>query len=272
MSTIWLLHAESVAGYQHQLRGQICQDSRYYTNSYDGLYVISVADGHGSVRSVNSHIGAKEAARRSVAMALDFAKSVKDEPLVHVERLAREELTRSIVQRWIKSVRQHAKKTAIDDLPLPKLLMKYGTTLLSVLVTPSYLLYLQLGDGDILCVASDGSVRRPFPKNPDFIAEETYSLCMVDQRTGQPNAWMYTDVRVEPLQEPPALILLATDGYANSFKTDQDFLKVGSDMLEMIRRDGWQYVKNRLNGWLAETSQLGSGDDITVGLIYQHNA
>jgi hypothetical protein len=83
---------------------------------------------------------------------------------------------------------------------------------------------------------------------------------------------MYTDVRVEPLQEPPALILLATDGYANSFRTDQDFLKVGSDMLEMIRRDGWQYVKNRLNGWLAEASQLGSGDDITVGLMYQHNA
>jgi hypothetical protein len=37
------------------------------------------------------------------------------------------------------------------------------------------------------------------------------------------------------VETPPALILLATDGYANSFPDEAGFLKVGSDLLGMIR-------------------------------------
>lgn len=270
---VWLLHAESVIGYQHQQHGQTCQDSSCYSNNEEnGLYALSVADGHGSVRSVNSRIGSAEATRRSIARLLAFGQDSLGEPPARVEKLAKDVLARNIVQHWVKGIQQRTKRTQEAELPLPSLLMRYGTTLLAVLVTPDYVLYLQLGDGDILCVASDGTVRRPIPKNPAFIADETYSLCMVDRRTGQPNAWMYADVRVEPLQEPPALILLATDGYANSFQTDQDFLKVGTDILAMIRQDGWTSVKARLGNWLAETSRLGSGDDITVGLMYLHGA
>jgi len=32
--------------------------------------------------------------------------------------------------------------------------------------------------------------------------------------------------------------LLSTDGYANSFRSDEDFLKIGHDYLEIIREQG----------------------------------
>ena len=44
-----------------------------------------------------------------------------------------------------------------DDDPM----RAYGATLLAALITPNYLLLLQLGDGDILIVDSAGRVARP---------------------------------------------------------------------------------------------------------------
>ena len=65
----------------------------------------------------------------------------------------------------------------------------------------------------------------------------------------------------------PELILLATDGYANSFREDAGFLKVGSDLLGIIRTDGLDKVNENLETWLTETSKAGSGDDITLGIL-----
>ena len=65
---------------------------------------------------------------------------------------------------------------------------------------------------------------------------------------------------------PPALILLSTDGYSNSFQDEAGFLKVGSDLLHMIRTTagGLDMVKEHLVAWLTESTYAGSGDDITV--------
>jgi hypothetical protein len=64
-----------------------------------------------------------------------------------------------------------------------------------------------------------------------------------------------------------ALVILSTDGYANSFEKEGDFLKAGTDYLHLIRTKGIEHVNERLEQWLLETSQKGSGDDITVGIV-----
>jgi hypothetical protein len=66
---------------------------------------------------------------------------------------------------------------------------------------------------------------------------------------------------------PPALILLATDGYANSFVNEEAFLQVATDIWEIIRDEGLATVTENLEGWLERASQEGSGDDITLGLL-----
>src|SRR2546421_356438 len=65
---------------------------------------------------------------------------------------------------------------------------------------------------------------------------------------------------------------VSTDGYANSFRHEKDFLAVGSDLLAMIREEGLDEVASQLEGWLNDASEHGSGDDITLGLLCRANA
>jgi hypothetical protein len=155
-----------------------------------------------------------------------------------------------------------AARTTVETKPL----LAYGATLLVVLVTHAFILYVQLGDGDILTVTETGEVSRPLARDEQLFANETTSLCAA-------NAWRDLRIGFQALVGmPPALILLSTDGYANSFRDDAGFLKVGADLLEMIRAEGLDQVNENLAGWLTEASQTGSGDDITLAVISQTDA
>jgi hypothetical protein len=65
----------------------------------------------------------------------------------------------------------------------------------------------------------------------------------------------------------PSLVLLSTDGYANSFRSDEDFLKIGQDYLEIIREQGIASLAEELPAILTEATQQGSGDDITLAIL-----
>jgi hypothetical protein len=69
----------------------------------------------------------------------------------------------------------------------------------------------------------------------------------------------------------PALILVSTDGYANSFGSEADFRKVGSDLLDLLRNDGLDKVNANLDAWL-EASRSGSGDDVTLGCLFRRDS
>ena len=43
------------------------------------------------------------------------------------------------------------------------------------------------------------------------------------------------------------------------------------DLWEMICGEGLETVQSNLKNWLNETSWQGSGDDITVGILYRGN-
>ena len=66
--------------------------------------------------------------------------------------------------------------------------------------------------------------------------------------------------------------MLSTDGYANCFGDDEGFFKVGADFLSYLRAEGSGFVGEKLEEWLRQSSQDGSGDDITVGLAARANA
>ncbi len=139
----------------------------------------------------------------------------------------------------------------------------YGATLLSVLVTPAYALTLQLGDGDILTVTDEGKVQRTLPRDERLFAEETTSL-------GMPDAWKEFQLCFQVLSRHyPALFLLSTDGYINCFPSDNDFYQVGRDILRMIKLKGIESIRNNLSTWLTEATNLGSGDDATLGIIFR---
>ena len=141
----------------------------------------------------------------------------------------------------------------------------YGATLIAVLLTQEFHLYVQLGDGDILTVAADGRVSRPpLAEDARLLANETTSLCMRD-------AWSSVRLYFQPLVcARSSLILLATDGYANSFVDADAFVQVGADLLDAVCSQGVPAIAAQLPAWLADTSFSGSGDDITVAMAFRH--
>jgi hypothetical protein len=238
--------------------------------------VLAVSDGHGSARYSRSHIGARLAVETATQVISNFLANqlpVKNASLT--KRTAEDWLPKAVARAWHDAVAEHqqsdpiappevdalAGKNTADRHSTADSSLAYGATIIAAAVTQSFVLYLQLGDGEILTVSEQGEVSQPLPRDDRLFANETTSLCAED-------AWR--DFRVSyrsNSDQPPALILLATDGYPNSFRHQSGFLKVGSDILEMIRQDGLDQVKNSLDQWLSDSTQAGSGDDVTLGIL-----
>jgi len=267
----WHMLYASVRGAAHRRNGLPNQDAVRISRTGPGL-VLALADGHGSATSFRSQQGA----RLAVAVALQVAARWPELPTAsHHKRRAEDDWPKELVRGWQAVVDARLGRrpfTAAEMNPLepsarqrlernPRL--AWGSTLLSVILTPSSILYLQLGDGDLLVVDDNGQVNRPLPADPRLLGNETTSLCA-------PEAWREARVYCQTLvAAPPALILAATDGYANAFRDDAGFRQVASDLWVMLRDEGQAAVQAQLAGWLNETSAQGSGDDISVGILWR---
>ena len=283
----WRVVGRSVQGASHARGGIPNQDAiQWFPDSGVGPpLILSLSDGHGSPRNFRSDIGAQFAVEAATNLMRELLLAGEPDPsssltasLSTIKRTAEERLPGEVVRRWRAAVAQHLENQPITSEELETLEKRrdakarraiekdrqvaYGATLLSVLITSGFILYMQLGDGDILTVADNGEVTRPMTRDPRLIANETTSLCMTD-------AWREVQIKFQALYGPhPALILLSTDGYANSFVNEEAFLKVGSDILDILRTDGLEVVEQNLSDWLKDASQAGSGDDITMGLVF----
>ena len=274
---VWQVVGCSVKGASHVRSGLPNQDAMRWLpeGGVDATVIIAVADGHGGARCFRSDHGAALAVLAATDALTEFADGLRDLPgLSAVKRAAEERLPQEIERRWNAAVDADLADHPLTEAELGRLeerdgarsrervlttpRLTYGATLLSALLTDAFLLFLQLGDGDILAVDDDGAVTRPVPGDSRLFGNETTSLAGSD-------AWR--DMRVGFIAlagPPPALVLLATDGYANSFRDDAGFLQVGADLLSLIRGDGLAVVAAALPTWLAEASEAGSGDDITL--------
>src|SRR5262249_9758314 len=70
----------------------------------------------------------------------------------------------------------------------------------------------------------------------------------------------------------PVAILLSTDGYSNSFRSETGFLQIGNDYVRMAREEGFDFLSKELPQILAEASEQGSGDEITLGILVNESA
>ncbi len=281
---VWQVIGQSVRGASHARTGLPNQDAiHWFPESQQGPPLILVlSDGHGSTKSFRSEVGSRIAVEQTARLLHEFLRGQpRTANLTSVKRTAEERIPQELVRRWQQSVDAHLKEMPFTDEELARLTEKrgggsrselsanprlaYGATVLAVLVTREYLLFLQLGDGDMLTVMENGEVLRPLERDSRLFANETTSLCM-------DRAWREVRLRFQACYGPlPALVLVATDGYANSFINDSAFLKVGPDILDILKADGLAAVQTNLPGWLEEASTAGSGDDITLGLLFRRD-
>lgn len=276
----WTALSASVEGASHARGGHGNQDAVRLINpsGADDVLLLAVADGHGSARSFRSDRGSAMAAECALRELRRLIRRLgPNPPLSRVRNQAKNRWPHALLTAWKSAVRADLVKrpfTPMDfaafpepppvlkpgqDLPITGYLA-YGATLISLAITPRYILYSQLGDGDILTVRADGVVTRPLPRMHEYLSNQTVSLCSL-------NAAAEFQIRVDPVRGPaPSLIMLSTDGYANCFGDDHGFFKVGADFLSYLRSEGVDFVREKLEDWLRQSSRDGSGDDITVGL------
>ena len=282
----WEALCASARGASHEKNGIVNQDAvRLKTPTpADDVLLMAIADGHGSTRSFRSDRGSTLAAECAVTeMARLVQRLGPDAALSIVRNHVRNRWPRDLIRAWKKAVRADVAAkpfTALDfaafpdappvlkpdeELPITAHLA-YGATLVAAAITRRYIIYSQLGDGDIITVQDDGVVKRPLPRRHEFMANQTTSLCSY-------RAHDEFQIRVVPVRaDVPTMIMLSTDGYANCFGNDREFFRVGADFLKYLRAQGTDYVREKMAGWLAQSSHDGSGDDITVGLAVRPGA
>jgi serine/threonine protein phosphatase PrpC len=239
--------------------------------------VAVVSDGHGSPRHFRSQIGSSLAVSTVAATLQAFLRdSVSTNGQVPFVPEQVHELERKIVSGWLAAVQSDLEGNPFTEAELATLgqeegaegraavahspELAYGATLLAAAATDRVLLYLQLGDGEILSVTSQGTTTRPLPPDDRLIANQTTSLCQPEAWKDFRSAWVTNGAL-------PSLVLLSTDGYANSFRSDEDFLKIGQDYLDIIREQGISSLAEELPDILTEATQQGSGDDITLAIL-----
>ena len=277
----WRVASASARGSSHLRSGLPNQDACEYRNgdrASSVRAVLAVSDGHGGARHFRSQVGSSLAALTAVNTLQDaLGKMLAADAQSMATEESLQPLLAHLCRDWRSAVESDLKNNPFTAEELDKLeasdgiaaresvehdpILAYGATLLGVAATDGFLVYLQLGDGDILEVGETGATARPLSADERLIGNQTTSLC----QEGAENEFRIAIVSDQAAF--PALVLVSTDGYANSFRSEEDFLKIGNDYLEMVRNSGIDGLAEELPQILAEASEQGSGDDITLGVL-----
>ena len=262
----------SVQGASHIRSGTECQDSYKKKVCDDGTIILSVADGHGSKSCPFSKQGSKIAVNVFCSVIENLYEGYAgnlEQLLTYLNREGDTRISKSIDAEWKKRIMEcHKKhKREISSLEngeedLMSVYKQYGTTLLGLLITKTFVFAFQLGDGDICYAHEDGLEMVIEPEK--ILGVETHSL-------SRENAWekAITGVRRINVEDSlPAMFSLSSDGFANSHKSEDEFRTTIIDYLKMINEHGAKAVEDNLPSWLSETSSMGCGDDITMLIAY----
>jgi serine/threonine protein phosphatase PrpC len=253
-----------------------------YSVKHSNGTILAVADGHGNSKSFRSDVGSNLAVEVAIKICSEFLQGTGIYLPSIKKNLGEQQIPGNIYETWKKRVEEHFNKNpftaeeyetlgersssadrdreAIDANPL----LAYGSTLLVAFVTDDYLFAFQLGDGDILSVSDiTGEAVHLIPKDETLIANETTSLCL-------DNPIRHFRCRFHFFEErPPAIILLSTDGFSNSFALESGYLEAGVGYLDWLKQESPESLEKNLPAWLEEMTREGSGDDITLGIIYR---
>lgn len=266
---------KSVKGATHEKNGLPLQDNCKIEEISDKITIIAVADGHGSSKCPRSDRGSLIAVNTFCTVMKNYLLNYgreKDGLTNLVTFLNREgdmRFAQDICEEWQTRVKQSYYKNKAENVKdnngnvdWKKVYSLYGTTLLGMLITDTFVFSFQIGDGDINYITSDEISTLVEPEK--FLGTETHSLSKTD-------AWRKSVASVRRKNESddaPYLYMLSTDGFSNSFVNEDEFHKTCREYYKMISEHGYEAVRDNLAKWLKETSELGCGDDITVVMAY----
>lgn len=305
----WQVIGASQRGASHIRAGSVCQDAIHWLPEH-GLgppLILSVADGHGSSRFFRSGIGARFAVDAAGAAFTELLASIENGSLIGINQIKKHldgEMPRNIVKNWLGSVDAHTQiapfipsefsashkmggETSSESSQNDKKIPAYGSTIISVLVHEQFIVYTQLGDGDIISISEQGKAKSIFATRQ--LGTETNSLSEAklvrisssgtsprknedEFGTVRPDQNFHVHFQIiDASLPPPAMIMLSTDGLSNSYKDDADFQQFSIDIYQTFVTKPYQVayreVGELLPVWLDKITRDGSRDDVTVGIL-----
>lgn len=263
---------ESVQGASHIRSGKECQDSLKKVEKDENTVILAVADGHGSDSCPYSKTGSYVAVNVFCKILGDYLATYEGQPELLLTFLKREgdtKVAQAIDAEWkrrILKIHANCKREVVLDADLNKdkgaIYKMYGSTLLGLVITKDFLFAFQLGDGDIVKV-SEAGVQNVIEAER-ILGTETHSL---SKEQSWKNAITFVK-KEDEVEGRSVMYMLSSDGLANSFKNDDEFKKTCNDYYVLLNEHGAKAVSDHLKTWLAETSELGCGDDITALFVY----
>ncbi|MEO5341320.1 MAG: protein phosphatase 2C domain-containing protein [Magnetococcus sp. MYC-9] len=251
-------------GAAHLRRGISCQDA--YGCSHREIHgqptlALAVADGHGGSPYDRSDVGAELAVREGIRLLLEFAVEFGEQrQLMNNLRI---DYARILRKSWREAVLHHEQSLADTDSPPAEghaVIRRYGTTLLTLLLQPEMVFAGQVGDGKILRIQEDGTPLEPLAADPLLLGMETHSLCSeACDKLWQTAVWA---------RQARETLLLTTDGLSDSFTNNDEFHRFAGSLCALLAGQGTPYVAEQLPHWLDRYSREGSGDDMTLLVLF----
>jgi Protein phosphatase 2C len=243
-------------------RKHVNQDCHGWQVFPDGTGIaLAVADGHGSAAHPRSDTGAQLAVEAFLRTAAGLGVSLEpDLPLKQAKMRAEEYLPRNLAREWRERVEDDLAKNPVGEAErgLAATPVLYGTTLVGAMITGELVLGWQIGDGDLCLVTPEGQASTPLRRYLETLGDETDSLCSDDAQRLFHFYWGPASAF-----EPPALIVLSTDGLSKSFVSFDGYLDFVRGVYQRIIHDGQERVGGDMQGWLEQASSY-SGDDTTL--------
>lgn len=263
----------SVQGASHIRSGRECQDSLKKVSMDSGAVILAVADGHGSEACPYSKTGSFTAVNVFCKIMGDYLDTYAGQPELLLTFLKREgdtKIAQEIDVEWKRRIlRLHTRckreipRNTDGGKDREAVYRLYGSTLLGLVITEEFFFAFQLGDGDIVKVSENG-VHNVIEADK-ILGTETHSLSKAE-------AWKKAISLIRKREEnkkEPVMYMLSSDGLSNSYKNDEEFKKTCMDYYVLLKEHGVKAVSGQLKTWLQETSEMGSGDDITALFLYE---
>lgn len=260
----------TVRGAAHIRKETGCQDSSRSIR-FGRSAAAAAADGHGDMRYFRSAVGSHFAAEAALKAIREFVRREGTETVCGDTEEKFIQLKKNIILNWNRRVAVHYHDhpfTGEELAPLSErrrdrlqngelIETAYGTTLIAAAVTPSYWFGMQIGDGDCFALSSGGT-EIFVPKEEGLVGNVTTSLC-------EPDAF-YRFHHIYR-KEMPAAVVMSTDGVRNSFAAEIHYRNFMEKVASEFSGGREKETEENLGEFLAEMTEKGSGDDVSVAGI-----
>ena len=282
--------AQTVIGFSHKKRGTICQDASRVLAAPDGSWhIAAVSDGHGDPTCPRSDKGSQMAVDAACETLAAFAGGIdvpdmtgrtmcEDLRIPSRRATAMRRLTDSLLFTWRNTLLAHYRDNLLTDEETALVGSEataryargegvehlYGATLICALWLKGLLILVHQGDGVCRVLHPDGTMDAPVPDDPRCYANVTTSLCDPDAAEGIRHAVVLLD------ETPVCACVLASDGVENSFASP--VLADGFMKSMLVEAAEGNADDARIADALAELSQTGSGDDMSIAALFDASA